>query len=185
MDWGLFVKTLAENWAVIQESSPLIFILAGLIAWAAFRFGQADNAKELRVERALRALAEKGEKIVKDAAAELKKKRATQSQESATPLDVYSMVARPELRPAFEELTSTKGLHLSVDPREKTPNVGLYVNLTESEIERMAAARYFLDRGLVGVVKPDLAGNGVTVTASVTATGVYETLPKLPDGEKK
>lgn len=44
----------------------------------------------------------------------------------------------------------------------------------------MAAAKYFLDRGLVAGVKPDATGAGVTITASSAAAGIYHAVSDLP-----
>jgi len=188
MGWEKAVTVLAENWAVIWNSLPLILILVGLVAWVAFRLGQAYNDRELRNERGLRALAEKGEAIAKDSVKALEKKLAEvtpRPEKSAPPADVVAVVTgEPVIRQAFEELVSTRGLHLPADPRpDRFVQFGNFL-VNKQEIERMAAARYFVDRGLIALYTPDATGTGVTVTASTTAVSTYATLPKASPEEK-
>ena len=188
MDWKWAVTTLAGNWAVILGSLPLFLILIGLLVWVTIRITQAFGARELRVQKGLRELAEKQEAIAKASTQALEKKLAEitpKPEKPAPPPDVVAVVSgQPVLRQAFEELNSTKGLHLSFDPR-KDGRLQFYVSVDEQELERMAAARYFMDRGLVGFYKPDAMGTGVSITASTTAAEAYQVVSKLPKPDNK
>lgn len=168
---------------MISSSAPLFFLLIGLVIWVTVRATQAFNNKELTIQKGLRELAEKQEGIAKATVQELEKKLSDVTPKSDKPVpppDLVAIVmARPAIRQAFDELTSTQGFHLPVDPREKNVQVGPYL-LNQQEIERMAAGRYFVDRGLVGVVRPDQTGTGVTVIGSSAAVAAYVEISKIP-----
>jgi len=188
MDWKSLVGFLAENWVVIWTSLPTFLVILGLAVWLTYlvthKVTKALYAQGVKNAQGLQALAEKERDIVKTAREELEKKLAEKtpppSKQTAPPDVIGVVTSQAAIKEAFTELNSPKGLHLPVDPRaERYGDVRIYL-VDQRELERMAAARYFLDRGLVNFVKPDAMGTGVTVTASSTAAAAFAVVSKLP-----
>ena len=190
-EWKAFFGMLGENWAVIMGSLPLFLTILATGMFVTYlithRLTKAFYAQEVKTAKEvttaaekLRDLAKEREDIAKTALSELEKKFAERNppQRDAPPPDVLPVIkAKPAVREAFEQLNSTQGLHLPFDPRE-TGEPQLYVSITTRQLQDMAAAGYFADRGLIGVYKPDTMGTGVTITASSSAAEAFTIVNK-------